>query len=162
MKAGAVMRSSESTETIVVMLVIAIIAGLAGGYFLIRLADHAGDAATPASATVIPRFEQSRPADSEFVDVLRDKEVSDRYEDFFVASCAVSLAQGEARDLVHDKASARQICGCVFPWIQEKIMNKELTPADFDAMNETKQFPSRAMQREFMKQLTACLKEGAA
>lgn len=156
------MRSSESTETIVVMLAIAIIIGLAGGYFLIRLADRQSEAAMPVSAAVAPRPEQSRPADSQFVDVLRDKEVSDKYEEFFVASCAMSLAQGEAREFVHDKASARQICGCVFPWVQEKIMNKELTLADFETMNETKRFPSRSMQREFMNQLTVCLKESAA
>lgn len=34
------MRSSESTETIMVMLAIAIIAGLAGGFFLIKLDDR--------------------------------------------------------------------------------------------------------------------------
>ncbi len=153
------MRSSQGNESITVALIVAVIIGLAGGYFLIKMEGR--EAAAPVSASApAAQDSASRQADEEVIELLRDKEVSDEFADLFEAACSLGTQREAGASM--SRAEAKQLCGCIFPWVQEKIMNRELTRQDFDRMRADKRFPNREMQREFNKEVESCMKDGAA
>ena len=153
------MRSSESTETILVMLVIAIVIGLAGGYFLIKLDERNAAPLTAGASTVEGQSSTASPLDG----LLKGAVTSDDFATTFVAKCSEEISErADMHKYFRDQASAKQYCGCIVPWLQEKILNSELTLVDFYNMSREQKFPNKQIERQFIKETEYCIRNSAA